>query len=54
MNHIRKLSVVINGGDMKMSIGIDVSMNTLDVVLYGSNLYKSKQFKNNEKGFSKI
>jgi transposase len=39
---------------MKKSIGIDVSMATLDVVLYNNDLHKSKQFENSEKGFREI
>jgi transposase len=39
---------------MKKSIGIDVSMDTLDVVLYDDNLHKSKQYENSDKGFLAI
>jgi transposase len=39
---------------MKESIGIDVSMDTLDVALYDGNSYKSKQYENNDKGFREI
>lgn len=39
---------------MKKSIGIDVSMDTLDVVLYSDVLHRVKQFENNNKGFLEI
>jgi transposase len=39
---------------MKKSIGIDVSMDTLDVAFFDGNSYKSKQYENNDKGFEEI
>jgi transposase len=39
---------------MKKSIGIDVSMNTLDVSIFDGNLFKSKKYENSYKGFSDI
>jgi len=39
---------------MKKSIGIDVSMDTLDVALYDGNSYTCKVFENNEAGFRKL
>lgn len=39
---------------MKVSIGIDVSMNTLDVALYDGKLHKILRCENRETGFSEI
>jgi transposase len=39
---------------MKESIGIDVSMETLDVALYDGKAFTINRYNNNEKGFSKI
>lgn len=39
---------------MKKSIGIDVSMNTLDVALYDGNSYICKVYENSENGFKNL
>jgi len=39
---------------MKESIGIDVSMDTLDVALYDGKSFKVVRYENNEKGFNEI
>lgn len=39
---------------MKVSIGIDVSMDTLDVAFYDGTKFQSTRYENNEKGFSEI
>lgn len=39
---------------MKESIGIDVSMDTLDVALYDGKSFKVVRYENNEKGFQDI
>ena len=39
---------------MKQSIGIDVSMDTLDVAIYDGRIFQSKRYENNESGFSAI
>jgi len=45
---------VIYGGDMKVSIGIDVSMDTLDVALYDGKTFKSGRYENSKSGFVEI
>ncbi len=49
-----KPPVRIYGGDMKKSIGIDVSMDTLDVAFFNGTKFQSNRFENSEKGFSGI
>ncbi len=39
---------------MKKSIGIDVSMETLDVALYDGKSFKSGRYENSERGFAEI
>ena len=39
---------------MKESIGIDVSMDTLDVALYNGRNYTSKRYENSNRGFKEI
>lgn len=39
---------------MKVSIGIDVSMDTLDVALYDGKTFKSGRYENSEAGFAEI
>lgn len=39
---------------MKKSIGIDVSMRTLDVALYNGKTFISRRYENNDKGFREI
>jgi len=39
---------------MKESIGIDVSMDTLDVVFYDGRIFQSKRYENSDRGFLEI